>query len=88
MHLVASVDQEFEIDGTKFTILKDEAIHTENSYKYTSEDFETTAVNSGFDVEKCWSDPDDLFSIQYLKAVQSHFRRPFASLTQLIGLVC
>ena len=69
MHLVASVDQEFEIDGTKFTILKDEAIHTENSYKYTSEDFETIAVKSGFNVEKCWSDPDDLFSIQYLKAV-------------------
>ena len=69
MHLVASVDLEFEIDGTKFTVLKDEAIHTENSYKYTAEDFEGIVINSGFNVEKFWSDPENLFSIQYLKAV-------------------
>ncbi len=34
MHLVATRDVEFAIDGTRFAFAKGQSIHTENSHKY------------------------------------------------------
>ena len=42
-----------------------EAILTEYSHKYTLEGFARMAHDAGFEVEKVWTDPEKLFSVQY-----------------------
>lgn len=42
-----------------------EGILTEYSHKYTTEGFAAMAEGAGFKVERVWTDPDKLFSVQY-----------------------
>lgn len=65
MHLVSRRDQTVHIKEKPFYFRKGETIHTENSYKYSLNDFEAL-VSDRFRVEKVWTDDDDLFSLQYL----------------------
>ena len=65
MYLVSEKEQRIQIEGEEIFLAKEEAIHTENSYKYTLEEFEDLTENI-FSVEKVWLDEDQLFSIQYL----------------------
>ena len=44
-----------------------EAIHTEDSHKYTIEEFHALAAEAGWRAFRHWTDPDDLFSIHYLR---------------------
>lgn len=66
MHLVSTVTQRVIIAGHEFEVREGESIHTENSYKYTVEEFQELARESGFRPVKCWTDA--LFSIHYLAA--------------------
>lgn len=66
MHLVSQCDQQVEIDGESFQLSDNETLHTESSYKYDLSEFEAMAKNAGFDVEKVWTDPQNLFSVQCL----------------------
>lgn len=66
MHLVSLEHQEARIDGHRFTFQKGETIHTENSYKYSIEEFESL-VSGFFDVTHVWTDESNLFSVQYLQ---------------------
>lgn len=65
MHLVSQIDQQVELDGEQFHFEEGESIHTENSYKYSLEDFKEL-VQDWYDVEKVWTDEKDYFSLQYL----------------------
>lgn len=65
MHLVSRQDQTVHVDGKSIAFKKGETIHTENSYKYSPDDFKAL-VSDWFEVEKVWTDDDDLFSLQYL----------------------
>lgn len=65
MQLVSEKQQEVDIDGHTIRFEEGEAIHTENSYKYSPEDFEELA-SGRFTVEKVWTDEEGLFSVQYL----------------------
>ncbi len=65
MHLVSEKEQIVTINGHEFYFVKGESIHTENSYKYSLDDFKAL-VSDWFAVEKVWTDDDDLFSVQYL----------------------
>lgn len=65
MHLVSKTDQTVTIDGDQFNIEEGESIHTENSYKYTVDEFEEL-VSDWYTVEKVWTDEQDYFSVQYL----------------------
>ena len=56
------------IDGREFHFAAGEAILTEHSHKYTLTSFARLAADAGFEVEKVWTDQDDLFSVQYLRA--------------------
>jgi uncharacterized SAM-dependent methyltransferase len=56
--VVTSGNERIEIDDG-------EAILTEYSHKYTLEGFAEMAERAGFEVRKVWTDPDDLFSVQY-----------------------
>lgn len=66
MHLVSSQKQKVTISGTTFQFAEGETIHTENSYKYSLDEFEEL-VSKWYSVEKVWTDEKDYFSLQYLK---------------------
>lgn len=65
MHLVSQKDQDVHLNGNTVQLEEGESIHTENSYKYSLQDFEEL-VSDWFKVEKVWTDEDNLFSLQYL----------------------
>ena len=56
--VVTNGDERIEIDDG-------ESILTEYSHKYTLEGFAKMAERAGFEVRKVWTDPDELFSVQY-----------------------
>ena len=64
--LVSQADQVFEVADTVFDIADGEAILTEYSHKYTLDGFATMANAVGFNVEKVWTDANQLFSVQFL----------------------
>ena len=66
MHLVSEDRQLVHIDGSEIAFDKGESIHTENSYKYSLQEFEEL-VSEWFSVERIWTDENDYFSLQYLK---------------------
>ncbi|WP_441001352.1 L-histidine N(alpha)-methyltransferase [Fodinibius sp. SL11] len=65
MHLVSSQKQTVTISNQKIRFEKGESIHTENSYKYSLQEFEEL-VGGRYSVEKVWTDERDYFSLQYL----------------------
>ena len=67
MHLVSNCSQSFHVDGHQFELEAGDHIHTENSYKYTLEQFQELATAAGFSVYRAWTDADMLFSLHYLK---------------------
>ena len=68
MHLVSRAAHSLRVEGETFTFQAGETIHTENSYKYHVTEFQALAAAAGFTPETVWTDPDDLFSIHFLRA--------------------
>jgi len=68
MRLVATSDQDVEVDGETIQVDEGEYIVTEHSHKFSREAFAEMAARAGFRVEEIWSDSRDLFSVQYLVA--------------------
>ncbi len=66
MHLVSETEQTVRIGTTEIDIGRDESIHTENSYKYSQQQFREIASQAGFKVEKTWCDEHHFFCVQYL----------------------
>ena len=66
LHLVSLTDQTVHVADRAISFEEGEAIHTENSYKYSLEGFSRLAASAGLTVERVWTDPDRLFSVQYL----------------------
>ena len=48
---------------------KGERIHTENSYKYTPEDFVQLLQQAGFKVTRTWNDANDWFLVCHARAM-------------------
>ncbi len=65
MHLVSEEDQEVHIADEIFSFDKGESIHTENSYKYSLDEFQEL-VSEWYGVEQVWTDEHHYFSLQYL----------------------
>jgi dimethylhistidine N-methyltransferase len=65
MHLVSNENQEIKINGDTFRFEAGESIHTENSYKYSVEEFKTLAKQAGFELANVWTDENTLFSVHY-----------------------
>jgi uncharacterized SAM-dependent methyltransferase len=57
--------------GRSIRFLEGEAIHTENSHKYTVEDFRALAASAGFIPRAVWCDDEHLFSIHWLESTNS-----------------
>ena len=70
MHLVSHCAQDIRIHGKRFHFEPGESIHTENSYKYTLEEFHAIARAAGLLPRQVWLDADRLFSVHYLSAVE------------------
>jgi len=68
MHLESRCDQEVQVGGERLHFRAGERIHTENSYKYGVEQFAALAGSAGLDAVAVWTDPEHLFSLQYLEA--------------------
>lgn len=66
MHLVCLADHEVELSGVTVSFSKDEAIHTENSYKYSPDEVEVL-FGEGYSLDAMWSDPDEYFSVYYFR---------------------
>jgi dimethylhistidine N-methyltransferase len=66
MHLVSEREQEVELCGRRFHFRDGESIHTENSYKYTIEQFRELARSSGWQPRRVWTDAANQFSVHEL----------------------
>jgi dimethylhistidine N-methyltransferase len=71
MYLISNIDQKIfisELDlEVSFTV--NEAIHTENSFKYSLDDIDTLAEETGLYVEQQWFDTERLFSLNLFAPV-------------------
>ncbi len=66
MHIRADSPQTARVGGTDFAFAEGETIHTENSYKFSLEAFQSIARQAGFTPECAWTDRDGLFSVHFL----------------------
>jgi dimethylhistidine N-methyltransferase len=69
MHLVSLAKQTVDIGNYRFGFDVGESIHTENSCKYSVEEFRALAANAGFRSAKVWTDARQLFSVHGLIAI-------------------
>ena len=68
MHLASLARQGARIGSHRFEFERGETIHTENSYKYSVEEFQALAAAAGFRAAKVWLDPKGLFALHGLVA--------------------
>jgi dimethylhistidine N-methyltransferase len=62
MHLVSSKKQTATIQGIEIQFSEGESIHTENSYKYTPQEFSHLAQSAGWQVKQQWLAKNKLFA--------------------------
>ena len=63
MHLRSLYEQIVNIEENEYYFDKNDYIHTENSYKYSIEEFQSLASKASFNSEMVWMDEKKLFSI-------------------------
>lgn len=68
MHLISRREQRVTVDGAPFDFAAGETIHTENSYKYSIEEFRTLSERADFRPALTLTDPLNRFSIHCLEA--------------------
>ena len=68
MYLISNIDQKVLISDLDLEVCfkANETIHTENSFKYSLEDIDTLAEETGLYVEQQWFDTERLFSLNLL----------------------
>lgn len=66
MHLVSTCRQEVMLDGQTYAFDEGEALHTENSCKYTVAGFQALAARAGYVPAAVWCDPQGWFSLHWL----------------------
>lgn len=69
MYLDAKRDQVVAINGERVAFAEGESLHTENSYKYTPEEFVALAATAGFACEEMWQDARRYFTVLLLRTV-------------------
>jgi dimethylhistidine N-methyltransferase len=69
MYLVSQARQSVTLRGRRFDFAAGEAVHTEDSHKYTPDSFAELASNAGWRLAAQWRDADDLFMLAWLEAL-------------------
>lgn len=67
MHLISLREQQISIGQNRFEFAGGETIHSENSYKYTTQEFIKLAQYAGFQSIALWVDADNLFSVHLFR---------------------
>jgi dimethylhistidine N-methyltransferase len=65
-HIVSRREQQVKVGRVNVPFRADEAIQVEYSCKYSLEDFAALAARAGLAVKHVWTDPQRMFSVQYL----------------------
>ncbi|HJZ31300.1 MAG TPA: L-histidine N(alpha)-methyltransferase [Hyphomicrobiaceae bacterium] len=68
MYLVSRTQQQVTVGEHRFTFRPGETIHTENSYKYTIDQFRELARAADWLPRRVWTDEDNMFSVHELIA--------------------
>jgi dimethylhistidine N-methyltransferase len=68
MYLVSQKRQSVTVAGQAISFAAGEAVHTEDSHKYTIESFREMAARAGFLPRAVWTDADRLFAIHWLES--------------------
>jgi L-histidine Nalpha-methyltransferase len=66
IYIRSLAEQIVRVAGRTFSFAKGERIHTENSHKYSVEEFQALAGAGGWKPLKAWTDTDRLFSLHLL----------------------
>jgi dimethylhistidine N-methyltransferase len=66
MHLISRCPQVASVCGQRLTFQEGDSVHTENSYKYTVDQFQALARRAGFVPQAVWVDKARAFSIHWL----------------------
>ena len=67
MHLVAQRSTSIQLGRQRFDFDAGQSIHTENSYKYSVDDFQDMARKAKLRPVMVWQDPEELFSMHWLE---------------------
>ncbi|PCI36756.1 MAG: L-histidine N(alpha)-methyltransferase [Rhodospirillaceae bacterium] len=73
MHLVSLRAQTVSLGGANIAFTKGETIHTENSYKYSTSEFQDLSRRAGLMPLHVWTDADQLFSLHYLHVGSQYY---------------
>jgi dimethylhistidine N-methyltransferase len=73
MHLVATRDTSFTIEGKRFSFAQGESLHTENSHKYSSRGARLLLLAGGWSPIAEWSDEADDFALILAEAQRNRF---------------
>lgn len=73
MHLVASRDVSFEIEGRRFSFAKGKSIHTENSHKYGPRGARLLLLAGGWTPIAEWTDAKEDFALILAEAERERF---------------
>ena len=68
MYLVSLKRQRVSLCGRQIEFAQGEAVHTEDSHKYTIESFREMACRAGFNPRAVWTDEERLFSVHWLES--------------------
>jgi dimethylhistidine N-methyltransferase len=68
MHLVATRPVAARVAGSAVRFAEGESLHTENSYKYSAEEFSRLLKAAGFEARDPWTDPRKYFSVFYAES--------------------
>jgi uncharacterized SAM-dependent methyltransferase len=68
MYLRATTKQRVSWPGGEREFVRNERIHTENSYKYDRQAFESLLLRAGFDHVRSWTDAQHYFLVSYAAA--------------------
>jgi dimethylhistidine N-methyltransferase len=69
MHLISKSKHTLKIEGHQFEFEEGEYLHTENSYKYSPQEFISMASLQGFQSVRVWLDEQGMFAVYLLRAV-------------------
>ena len=67
MHLESQCAQSVSVGGRRFAFAAGERLHTENSCKYSVDEFQQLAQSAGFRALQVWSDPQQYFAVHLLE---------------------
>jgi dimethylhistidine N-methyltransferase len=70
MHLVSKIKQQVRVHDRYYDFTAGETIHSENSYKYDLEEFESLVEKAGWSKRKVWTDKKGYFAVFLLDATR------------------